>query len=43
VDYIDALQQGLKEPQAPSKQVRDEFRALVEQCRAALIRLGNND
>jgi hypothetical protein len=42
VEYIDSLQQGLKEQQAPSKLVRDEFRALVEQCRTALRRRGES-
>jgi hypothetical protein len=36
VDYVDTLQGGLKGQQALSKQVHDEFKALVEQCRAAL-------
>jgi hypothetical protein len=36
VDYVDGLQQELEGQQAASEQVRDEFKALVEQCRAAL-------
>jgi len=43
VDYVDTMQQGLKGQQAPSKQMRDEFKALVEQCRAALRRRGESD
>ena len=42
VEYIDSLQQDFKEQQPPNKQVRDEFRALVEQCRTALRRLGES-
>jgi hypothetical protein len=36
VDYVDGLQQALEGQQAASEEVRDEFKALVEQCRAAL-------
>ena len=42
VEYIDSLQEDLKGQQHPAKQVRDEFRALVEQCRTALRRRGEN-
>jgi hypothetical protein len=36
VDYINGLQEELEGQQAASEEVRDEFKALVEQCRAAL-------
>jgi hypothetical protein len=36
VDYVNSLQEGLNGQQAASEEVRDEFKALVEQCRAAL-------
>jgi hypothetical protein len=36
VDYVGGLQQELKGQRAASEEVRDEFKALVEQCRAAL-------
>jgi hypothetical protein len=37
VDYINGLQDELQEQQAASQEVRDEFKALVEECRSALI------
>ena len=36
VDYVNSLQENLKEPDAASEQVGSELRALVEQCRTAL-------
>jgi len=36
VDYINGLQEELPGQQAASQEVRDEFKALVEECRAAL-------
>ena len=36
VDYINNLQENLKGQEAASDEVRAEFKALVEQCRAAL-------
>jgi hypothetical protein len=36
VDYVNSLQEGLDGQQAASEELRDEFKALVEQCRAAL-------
>jgi hypothetical protein len=36
VDYVNSLQENLKEHDAASDEVRAEFKRLVEQCRAAL-------
>jgi hypothetical protein len=36
VDYVNGLRENLKGQQAASEEVRAEFKALVEQCRAAL-------
>jgi hypothetical protein len=36
VDYVNGLQENLKGQEAASEEVRAEFNALVEQCRAAL-------
>jgi hypothetical protein len=36
VDYVNSLQENLEGQQAASEEVRSEFKALVEQCRAAL-------
>jgi hypothetical protein len=36
VDYMNSLQENLEGQEAASEEVRDEFKALVEQCRAAL-------
>ena len=36
VDYVNGLQENLKGQEAASEEVRAEFKALVEQCRAAL-------
>jgi hypothetical protein len=36
VDYVNGLQEELQGQQAASQEVRDEFKALVEECRAAL-------
>jgi hypothetical protein len=36
VDYVDRLQKDLEGQKPQSKEVREEFKALVEQCRAAL-------
>jgi cytochrome c-type biogenesis protein CcmH/NrfG len=36
VDYIASLQEQLPERQASGEAIREEFKALVEQCRTAL-------
>jgi HAMP domain-containing protein len=36
VDYVNSLQENLEGQQAASEELRSEFKALVEQCRAAL-------
>ena len=36
VDYVNGLQENLKGQEAASEELRAEFKALVEQCRAAL-------
>ena len=36
VDYVNSLQENLEGQAAESEEVRAEFKALVEQCRAAL-------
>ena len=36
VDYVNGLQEQLEGQQAASEEVREEFKALVEECRAAL-------
>jgi hypothetical protein len=36
VDYLSGLQQELPGEQAASEEVRNEFKALVEDCRVAL-------
>jgi hypothetical protein len=36
VDYVNSLQENLMGQEVPSDEVRAEFKALVEQCRAAL-------
>jgi flagellar basal body-associated protein FliL len=36
IDYVNGLQESLKGQEAASEEVRAEFKALVEQCRAAL-------
>ena len=36
VDYVNGLQENLKEQEAASEEVQSEFKALVEQCRTAL-------
>jgi hypothetical protein len=36
VDYVNGLQEQLEAQQAASEEVREEFKALVEECRAAL-------
>jgi hypothetical protein len=36
VDYVNGLQESLKGQDAASDEVRNEFKALVEQCRTAL-------
>jgi hypothetical protein len=36
VDYVNGLQQAIEGQQAPSEEVRDEFKALLEKCRKAL-------
>ena len=36
VDYVNGLQEELEGQQAASEEVREEFKALVEECRAAL-------
>jgi hypothetical protein len=36
VDYVNSLQENLEGQEAASEEVRTEFKALVEQCRAAL-------
>jgi hypothetical protein len=36
VDYVNRLQENLEGQAAASEEVRAEFKALVEQCRAAL-------
>jgi hypothetical protein len=36
VDYVNGLQEELQGQQAASEEVRDEFKALVDDCRAAL-------
>ena len=40
VDYIQGLQEQISEQQAMGEAIRDEFKALVEQCRAALRNRG---
>jgi len=36
IDYVNGLQEELQGQLGPAQEVRNEFRALVEQCRAAL-------
>jgi hypothetical protein len=36
VDYVNGLQEQLEGQQATSEEVREQFQALVEECRAAL-------
>ena len=36
IDYVNGLQEELQGQLGPTQEVRDEFKALVEQCRAAL-------
>ena len=36
VDYVNGLQENLKGQEAASEEMRAEFKALVEQCRATL-------
>jgi hypothetical protein len=36
IDYVDGLQEKLQGQQAASQEVRNEFKALLEQCRTAL-------
>ena len=36
VDYVNGLQEELEGQQAASEEVREQFKALVEECRAAL-------
>jgi hypothetical protein len=36
VDYINGLQEQIPDQQAMGEAIRDEFKALVEQCREAL-------
>jgi hypothetical protein len=36
IDYVNGLQEGLQGQMGASPEVRDEFKALVEQCRSAL-------
>ena len=44
IDYVNGLQEELQGRLGPTQEVRDEFKALVEQCRAALRnRLEEND
>jgi hypothetical protein len=38
VDYVNGLQEQLEGQRAASEEVREQFKALVEECRAALIR-----
>ena len=36
IDYVNGLQEELEGQQAASEEVREQFKALVEECRAAL-------
>jgi hypothetical protein len=36
VDYVNGLQEELEGQQAASEEVREQFKALVDECRAAL-------
>jgi hypothetical protein len=36
VDYVNGLQEELEGQQAASEEVREQFKILVEECRAAL-------
>ena len=36
IDYVNSLQENLEGQKSASEEVRSEFKALVEQCRAAL-------
>src|SRR6202022_4764967 len=38
VDYVNGLQEQLEGRRAASEEVREQFKALVEECRAALSR-----
>ena len=43
VDYINGLQEHLEGQQAASEEVREQFTALVEECRAALRNRGEEN
>jgi hypothetical protein len=43
VDYVNSLQESLPEQKATSEEVRNEFSALVEQCRRALREEGEEN
>jgi hypothetical protein len=43
VDYINGLQEHLEGQQAASEEVREQFPALVEECRAALRNRGEEN
>jgi hypothetical protein len=44
VDYVNGLQKELEGQRAASEDVREQFKALVEECRAALAsRAAEND
>jgi hypothetical protein len=43
VDYINGLQEHLEGQQAANEEVREQFTALVEECRAALRNRGEEN
>jgi hypothetical protein len=43
IDYVNGLQEQIEGQQAASEEVREEFKALVEECRAALSSRGEEN
>jgi hypothetical protein len=43
LDYVNGLQEQLEGQQAASEEVREQFKALVEECRTALRNRGEEN